>query len=195
MPGIDEILLALAAAVAGGTAQGAAQPGPPDIPGAIGAGTSAGNLETAFALPLPQTQGVGTGVSAIDLGPTAQITEQLAQALAAQGPPPTVPLSPANPPVGGPGSTQQGPPVSRAPPGVPGSEAPPKKGPSIGEILQASPEAILAVAQLLGIGPQQQPADRAAPVPGGTVGNVVPGFNLPQTTTIGQLLAQIPRFR
>ena len=112
--GIDDAIFILLSAVASGTAAKASQPDQPNLPGAIGAGTSAGNLEGAFELPASQTKGVGEAVSPLDLSPQAQVTDQLAKVLAAQGPPPTVPLSPATPPVGAPGSTEAGPPRSRS---------------------------------------------------------------------------------
>lgn len=76
-----------------------------------------------------------------------------------------------------------------------GPPAPEQPQMSIGEILSAAPQAIANVAPLLGLGPEQATQQFAAPIPGGTQGAVVPGFNLPQGVNLNQLLAQIPGLR
>jgi len=196
--GFDDALFAIFTALAGAGAGAAFAPDAPqnELGGGIGSGAGPG-VGGAFELPTAPTRTPGETVNqagqGVDLGPQEAITESIAKVLAAQGPPPTVPLEPLPPPppVGAPGSTQAGPPVSRA--GVPAPPAAP--APSIGEVLLSSPEALNAVANLLGLGPQEQNRQVAAPIPGGTVGNIVPGLQLPQTTNIGQLLAQIPGLR
>jgi len=182
MAGIDEVLIALFSSIAASAASGS-----PDAPNA-GAGLPRGaGAGGGFDLPVPETKGlaetVGSPGPAINLDAGAAVTEQLAQVLAAQGPPPVVPLEPS------PAVAKAGTPAPTAPPAP---TLPAKPPPSIGEILISSPEAIAAVANLLGIGQRPNP-DRPAPIPGGTVGNVVPGFGLPSPPGIGQLLAQIPR--
>lgn len=197
--GWDDALFAIFTAIA----TSAAQPDAPEntLGGPIGAGAGPGGTGPggAFELPAAPARAPGETVSqtgqGIDLGPQEAVTESIAKVLAAQGPPPVVPLEPVGPPteVGGPGSTIPGPPASRgAPPAPPAPPAAP--APSIGEVLLSSPEALNAVANLLGLGPQVD-GQRAAPIPGGTVGNVLPGLQLPQTSGIGQLLAQIPGLR
>ena len=186
--GIDDAIFLLLSAVASGTAAKAGQPDQPNVAAASPTGVGGG----APALPIPETQGAQqrlAGTPGLDLSPTAAVQEQLAQALALQGPAPTVPLeAPAVPfpsqTPGAAGIPAPTPPVPPTPPAEPPA--------SIGEILAASPDALLAVSQILGIG-RERPRDIAAPIPGGTVGNVVPGFGLPAIGGIGQLLAQIPR--
>ena len=130
----------------------------------------------------------------------SNLTDQIAKELAAQGAvPPTAPtpLLPAPPPMqnmppaalAGPAPTPApasatGPPEARA--GV-GGEAPM----SIGELLAASPQAIAGIANLLGMGQGGQRHEQAAPIPGGTAGQVVQGFNLPQNLNLGDILARI----
>ncbi len=183
------IIPALITAI-GGVAAAKNQPGPANT--AAGLPGGAGQVGGAFGLPLPAAAGgegnpfealaaqQGAGID------TSALTE-VSKALAAQtqGPPPTVPLQ--APAVGTPGSLEQGPPAPQA------SAAPPPQQPaSIMEVLASSPEAIAAMANLLGFGPQPQTNDRAAPIPGGTTGRVVQGFTQP-TPNIGALLAQLPR--
>ncbi len=198
--GWDDALFAIFSAIA----SSAVQPAAPEntLGGEIGAGAGQGATGPGgpFELPafpsLARTPGqtVNQTGQGVDLGPQEAVTESIAKVLAAQGPPPTVPLEPTPPPaVGEAGSPQAGPPASRAGPATP--TPPAAVAPSIGEVLMSSPEALNAVANLLGLGPQPQGGEVAAPIPGGTVGNVVPGLQLPQTTNIGQLLQQIPGLR
>jgi len=198
--GFDDALFAILTGIAGAGAGAAFAPDAPQnvLGGAIGAGAGPG-VGAAFELPTAPTRTPGETVNqsgqGVDLGPQEAVTESIAKILAAQGPPPTVPLEPLPPPppppaVGEAGSTQAGPPVSRA-----GTAPPASPAPSIGEVLLSSPAALNAVANLLGLGPQEPHRQVGASIPGGTVGNVVPGLQLPQTTNIGQLLAQIPGLR
>lgn len=196
--GWDDALFAIFTSIASAGASSAFAPDAPT--NEFGAGAPEGTGDPgAFELPNPvPTQTPGETVSdtgeTLDLGAQQAVTESLAQVLAAQGPPPQVPLQPAQPPIGTPGSPVQGPPAPGAGPQAPqatpasATEAPP----NIGEILLSSPDALAGVANLLGLGPQEERRETAAPIPGGSVGNLVPGFNLPQTNNIGQLLAQIP---
>ena len=129
---------------------------------------------------------------AIDVQASSAVVDQIAKVLAAQGPAPLVPLQPGKiPPIDVPGSPRQGPPAPPPAPAPQAAQAPQAK--SIGEVLMASPDALQAVAGLLGIGSQEGTRQVAAPIPGGTVGRVLPGLELPTTQGIGQLLAQIPR--
>lgn len=137
------------------------------------------------AYPLPMPQGQGSNIHERALKMNQQLFEDTAKRAAALtgGPPPTVPLS--APAVAGatPAAQQQLPPQAAGAPA------------QVGEILAAAPQALAAVSALLGIGQEQGTHQQAAPIPGGTAGNLVQGFNLPQQNQIGQLLAQIPRFR
>ena len=203
--GFDDALIAIFSAIASAGATSAFAPDAPQntfggtVGSGAGPGTGAGGafeLPTAPGLTRSPGETINQTGQGVDLGPQEAVTESIAKILAAQGPPPIVPLEPVGPPteVGGPGSTQAGPPASRA--GTPTPPAPPAApAPSIGEVLLSSPEALNAVANLLGLGPQEQNKQIAAPIPGGTVGNVVPGLQLPQISNIGQLLAQIPGLR
>lgn len=122
----------------------------------------------------------GTGIQIND-----ELFTQAAQAAAKMGPPPTTPSQGAPTP---PASTPEG---GTPPPQQPSQQPAPPPQPSIGEILMASPQALASVANLLGL--NQQDRTITAPIPGGTAGQVVPGFNLPQQNNIGALLAQLPR--
>jgi len=200
--GIDDFIIAVLTAAASSAASSAFAPDAPtntiggQLPGARQQAGGAGEFEQF----IPQTSGpqetvADAGVPGIDLGAQSAVIDQAAQILAAQGPPPVVPLEPAQPvgpPISRAGSGPVGPPVSRQ--GAATPPAAPQK--SIGEILAASPEALAAVANLLGLNQQQgDGGTRPAPVAGGGLGSVVPGFQLPQAPAIGQLLAQIPRLR
>ena len=77
------------------------------------------------------------------------------------------------------------------PPKPPPEEKP--KETSVGDVLAQVPQALATIQSLFG--DQGGPGKRPAPAPGGTAGQVVQGFQLPQRDTIGQLLAAIPRFR
>jgi len=202
--GYDDLIFAIISAVGSAAASSALQP---DAPTNTQGGGTAGARQTAggagaFEQFIPQTTGpletVGASPTAgIDLSAQSAVVDQAAKVLAAQGPPPIVPLQPAqvpNPPpqVGAAGIPQPGP---IQPPTVPSTAPPPPQGKSIGEILAASPAALSAVANLLGLNPQPEGGTRPAPVAGGGLGSVVPGFQLPQDPAIGQLLAQIPRLR
>ncbi len=141
-----------------------------------------------FQLPTP---GADTGISAI--APDTGAADALAGQFEALQAPASVPLAPA--PVGAAGSPP--PPPVLDPPVPPPAPAPPVLAETppagIGEILAANPEALLAVAQFLGLGQEgAQGTARAAPVPGGTQGSLIPGLQLPQSGQIGALLRQIP---
>ncbi len=138
-----------------------------------------------FQLPTP---GADTGISAI--APDTGAADALAGQFAALQAPTTVPLAaaPAGAPLPAPPPPDMEPPVPPPPPVPP--ETPPA---GIGEILAANPEALLAVAQFLGLGQEgAQGTSRPAPVPGGTQGSLIPGLQLPQSGQIGALLRQIP---
>ncbi len=192
--GFDDLFYLIAAISAGNQLVNPPEGPENTIPGG-GAGKQAFQGAGPFESFVPETGAPGEAIPGIDLSAQSAVLDQTAKALAAQGPPPTVPLQPAQPPapvqppVGAPGGGA-GPPVSRQGTGAPAA-APPK---SIGEILAASPEALASVANLLGLN-QQDGGTRPAPVAGGGLGAVVPGFQLPQVPAIGQLLAQIPRLR
>ncbi len=139
-----------------------------------------------FQLPTP---GADTGISPIaaDTGAADQLANQFAALQASS--PTTVPLE-AAPSVGldAPPPPILEPPVPPPAPVVP--ETPPA---SIGEFLAANPKALLDVAQFLGLGQgEAQGTVRAAPIPGGTQGSLIPGLQLPQSGQIGALLRQIP---
>lgn len=77
--------------------------------------------------------------------------------------------------------------------------AAPTKGatPGIGDTLSQIPQALATIAPLLGLGQQQQ-RRQSVVLPaqgGGHGGEMVQGFNLPHRTTIGELLASLPRPR
>lgn len=194
--GFDDALFAILTAIGSQAATNALTPdAPTNTFGAGGIGGQANIGGGPFEQFIPETTGPGETVPSIDLSAQSAVIEQAARALAAQGPPPNVPLQPAqvpNPPpqVGTAGTPQPTPPPAPVPPAPP---PPPPK--SIGEILAASPEALASVANLLGLGNQQDGGTRPAPVAGGGLGAVVPGFQLPQIPGIGQLLAQIPRLQ
>lgn len=71
--------------------------------------------------------------------------------------------------------------------------ATPKKGPSIGDILAAIPDALLA-ANAFG-GPEGVSTQRAAPVAGSAQGGLVGQFRPPPPLDIGRLLASLPGIR
>ena len=191
--GIDDIIFILSTIAATSYADSLVDDPTVEIPG----GPGGGGGSNAFALPQAPTTPPGEVVAdpgkAIALQASSDVVNQMAKVLAAQGPAPQVPLQPGSiPSIDVPGSPRQGPPAPPAPPLAPqATQAPQAK--SIGEVLMASPEALKAVAGLLGIGPQEGTRQVAAPIPGGTVGRVLPGLELPTTQGIGQLLAQIPR--
>ncbi|KKN64453.1 hypothetical protein LCGC14_0491410 [marine sediment metagenome] len=83
----------------------------------------------------------------------------------------------------------EGPPESRA--------GKPEETGGIGQILAALPQALVAAAPLLGLGPQPIPTQRPAPVAGGQPGKPVGQFAQPfgQQTDIAQLLAALPGIR
>lgn len=152
---------------------------PADAP----AGAGKGGVTPGFALPTPAAD--------TDIGAIIQSQVSAPDPVAA---PPTVPLSPpeqAGPPL--PPPPQAGPPSPFPPPPPPPIVPPAAQLPaSIGEILQASPEALAAVAQLLGLGQQSPTTVRAAPAPSGSTGSIIPGLQLPQSGQLGALLRQIP---
>lgn len=83
----------------------------------------------------------------------------------------------------------EGPPESRAGTGEEGK---------IGKILAALPQALVAAAPLLGLGPQPIPTQRPAPVAGGQPGQPVGQFAQPfgpGQLDIAQLLASLPGIR
>lgn len=146
----------------------------------------------AFVQPSP---GADLGVNPI--APDAGFLDPLAQQFeAVQGlAPVTTPLTAAPPPAlpeGGVGPTQAPtpptPPVQGPP--APAPAAPPPAG--IGELLAANPEALMAVAELLGLGQGDQSTVRPAPTAGGSQGSLIPGLQLPQSGQIGALLRQVP---
>lgn len=166
------IVAALASLFGGGSGQDTSTGA--EVP----AGAGAGGVTPGFT---PPTPGADLNIGAILQDTSSQAGLQ-APVVAASAPT-TVPLSP-------------GPAVPPAPAPTPSPAAIPDKPPaSIGEILAASPEALLAVAQLLGIGGQDQSTVRAAPIPGGTTGSILPGLQLPQSSQLGALLQQIPGLR
>lgn len=143
-----------------------------------------GQVGTGFQLPTP---GADTGVSSItpDTSFLNPLSEQF-QAVQAIDPT-TVPLSAA--PADGFGPTTE--PTAPAP--APAAPVPPATPPAgIGEILAANPEALLAVAQFLGLGQSEQGVVRGAPAAGGPQGSLIPGLQLPQSGQVGALLRQIP---
>lgn len=83
--------------------------------------------------------------------------------------------------------------------GPPESRKGPKETPDgdVGKVLAALPEAIAAVAPLLGLGPQPIPTQRPAPAVGGQPGSPVGQFAQPfgQQLDIGRLLAALPGIR
>lgn len=188
--GIDDVIFILSTIAAQSFADSKTDLPTNEIPGGLAGGSD------TFALPQTPTTPPGEVVAdpgpAVDLQASSDVVSQIAQVLASRGPAPTVPLVPSQIPLGPPGSTAAIPAAADAPPAAPQAAQAPK-GASIGEVLRATPEALQSVASLLGIGPQEGTRQIAAPIPGGTVGNLVPGFNLPTTQGIGQLLAQIPR--
>lgn len=179
--GIDDIFYALSAAAAANSIANPPKLPNSSRPGGIPGGTQA-NGGNDFGLQLPDT----TPLPNSPITQNTNFLEPLAQMLAAAeaGGEPVVPLEA---PSGNPGAKG---------PTKPEAKIKPKKASlNIGEILAASPEALTAVASLLGLGPQQADTVRAAPAPAGTSGSVIPGLQLPQVNDIGQLLAAIPRFR
>ncbi|MCZ6775852.1 MAG: hypothetical protein O7D34_05295 [Ignavibacteria bacterium] len=64
----------------------------------------------------------------------------------------------------------------------------------VGQVLAALPQALAAVAPLLGLGPQPIPTQTAAPIAGGQPGSPVGQFAQPfgQQLDIGRLLAALP---
>ncbi len=151
------------------------------------AGTQ-GQVGEGFQLPTP---GADTGVSSIatDTGAADQLASQFA-ALSG-GNPTTVPLEGTPEAVGPPTSLIPDAPAPVAAPPAPVIPEVPPAG--IGEILAANPEALMAVAQFLGLGQEgNQGTVRAAPIPGGSRGSLIPGLELPQSGQIGALLRQIP---
>lgn len=156
----------------------------PDAGAPVPAGTE-GQVGTGFQLPSP---GADTGISPItpDIGGADQLAAQFGSLQA----PTTVPLTPA--PAGGVGPPQAPPPPIPEVQGPPAPPAIPETPAGIGEILAANPEALLAVAQFLGLGQDTQGVSRAAPIPGGSKGSLIPGLQLPQSGQIGALLRQIP---
>lgn len=69
---------------------------------------------------------------------------------------------------------------------------PKKKGPSIGDILAAIPEALLAANAFGGGGSEGVISQRAAPVAGSAQGGLVGQFRPPPPLDIGRLLASLP---
>lgn len=74
-------------------------------------------------------------------------------------------------------------------------QPPKKKEPGIGDVLSQAPEALAAIAPLLMNQPQRPQALVIGAQGGGQGGSMVPGFNLPKRTTIGELLNSLPRPR
>ncbi len=73
-----------------------------------------------------------------------------------------------------------------------------EEGPGVGQVLAAVPEALAAVAPLLGLTETRQFSQRPAPVAGGQPGRLVGQFAQtfgPQNLDIGRLLAQLPGIR
>ncbi len=156
----------------------------------IGAATPPGaqpNPNAGFQAPTP---GADTGVSSIvpDTGAADQLAQQFAGLSAAA--PAVAPLVPA--PAGGVGPPQAPPQAIPEIQGPPAPAAIPETPAGIGEILAANPEALMMVAQFLGLGQGDEAPARAAPIPGGTQGSIIPGLQLPQSGQIGALLRQIP---
>lgn len=170
--GIPELLMALTAASSANSLFGKEDTN--QFGGGIpaGAGPPPQDLLGNFSLPIPEATTPGQTLA----NPGQALNIQAPAAPAPQQTAPTVPLTPTK----GPGRPEAA------------QEAALDSSANIGEILAAAPEALLAVADLLGFN-QQRDEERAAPVPGGTAGNLVQGFNLPTSPGIGQLLAQIPR--
>ena len=191
--GIDEIIFIISSIAAGSFADSLNKDPTDEVPGG-GIGQGAGG-PNAFALPQAPTKAPGDVIAdpgkSIDLAANSEVVNQIAKVLAAQGPAPVVPLEPSPIPFGPPGQRLQIPAAANNPPNP--TIDPTSGGKSVGEVLSASPQALEAVANLLGLGPQEDTKRVAAPIPSGTVGNLIPGFQLPQTLNIGQLLAQIPR--
>lgn len=191
--GFDDLFFLLASAASANQLVNPPQGPENKLGGAATGGVPRGVSPFEQFVPQPGATGEAP-VAGLDLSAQSAAIDEAAKVLAAQGPPPTVALEPAkvpNPPpqVGAAGTPQPGPIPPPTPPADPG-----KPPASIGEILAASPQAIAAVANLLGLN-QQEGGTRPAPVAGGGLGSVVSGFQLPQTPDIGQLLAQIPRLR
>ncbi len=69
----------------------------------------------------------------------------------------------------------------------------PEGGATTADYLAAAPEALAAMATLLGFGPGNP--QRPAPIAGGAPGQVMPGFNIPQPNALGAFLSQIPQAR
>jgi hypothetical protein len=177
--GIDDVFYILAAAQAANSiANPPENPTHQTTPGAAPKAAQSRNVfELPGATPVKEPKAVE-----IDEEVFAQAAQQAASMT--QGPPPTVPLQPTPPPGEAYGPRQE-PQAAQAPAG---------KG--IGEILAATPQALAAVSGLLGIGQPQEPNRQTpAPIPGGTAGQVVQGFSLPQNIDIGTILSQIPRLR
>lgn len=188
--GWDDALIAIFSAIASSAASSALQPNPQnELPSMGNPGQQPGQppmtLPSSAGQSSPFLESLkGTGIQVND-----ELFTQAAQVAAQSGPPPTTPSQGAPTPPA-PVPEGQTPPPAPAPP-APAPPAPPKQ-PSIGEILMASPQALASVADLLGL--NQRDRTITAPVPGGTAGQVVQGFSLPQQNDIGQILAQLPRF-
>ena len=172
---MDPVTMIMLALQAVNAAQGT--PDAPNTGATATPGTQAPNPLSAGAfgqLPVPETGAVP--INGVDMTGLDDAVTQIATAAAKAG------EAPATVPSKGPGRPE----FERQQ-----AEA---EGTSIGEVLAATPQAISSVANLLGLN-QPNARDIGASAPGGTAGNLVQGFNLPQVPAIGQILAGIPRLR
>ncbi len=194
--GLDDLFFILASA-ASAKQIATKPPEGPDQPGSIPAGSAPSRpAEALFGVNPPQK------AAPEQIGLDTAGFEKLIASLANVGPAPVVPLNAPNIPVpqvvlpasatAGPQQVPApqpvGPPSNLAP--TPATSAQPKQ--DIGGTLSAISGALESTSGLLN---PPNLRDVAAPIAGGGLGQVVPGFNLPEGLDIGALLQLIPRFR
>lgn len=117
-----------------------------------------------------------------------------AAAAAAKATPQTKVTTP--PPLAGPGGAAVAKAATPGAPNVPAPIPPPQAPPDIGAVLAAVPDALAAVAPLLGLTDQNVSQQRAAPISGQNSGNQIGAFARQGAgIDIGQLLAALPGIR